>query len=124
MHPSIHLLRRNKALVLVVRLVPVAVLLLGLQLGRQLLQNRRKQLLPASLVLSVPVPHGNLHRVPAYRVREPTNVVVECCIMLVMHKAKHCHSTYNRALSRLRPAAHRLPQAGRSRARTVQRYPC
>jgi len=59
----------NEALVLVVCLVPVAILLLGLQLGRQLLEDNLEQLVPSCLVVCVTVPDSNLNRVPANRVR-------------------------------------------------------
>lgn len=62
------LLLGNEALVLVVRLVPVAVLFLRLQLWRQLLENCLEQLLASHLVVCIAVPHSNLDCVPANRV--------------------------------------------------------
>jgi hypothetical protein len=58
----------NEALVLLVRLVPIAVFLLWLQLLGQLLEDHLQQLLLARLVLCVTVPDRNLDRVPADRV--------------------------------------------------------
>lgn len=81
----------DEALVLVVRLIPVAVLLLGLKLGRQLLEDDLEQLLPSRLVVRVTSPYGNLHRIPADRVREATNVVVECCDTLASALLLHMH---------------------------------
>jgi hypothetical protein len=67
----------NEALVLLVRLVPVAVFLLRSKLIRQLLQDHRQQLLPPRLVLRVAGPDGDLYSVPANAVRDPADVVVE-----------------------------------------------
>ena len=64
---------------LVMRLVPVAVLLLGLELGRKLVKNDLKQLLSPSFVICITIPHRNLNRIPADRVRETADVVVEGC---------------------------------------------
>ena len=57
-------------------LIPIAVLL-GLELVGQLLEDDGEQLLLASLVVSVAVPDSNLDRVPADRVADAANVVVE-----------------------------------------------
>jgi hypothetical protein len=67
----------DETLVFLVRLVPVAVLLLWLQLIRQLLKNRLEQLLLARLILCISVPDCNLDRVPADRVRDAADVIVE-----------------------------------------------
>lgn len=82
------LLRRSKALVLFVRLVPVAVLL-RLQLFAQLLQDGLEQLLPPNLVVGVTIPYGDLNSVPADRIRNATNIVVERCLMLVDPATAH-----------------------------------
>jgi hypothetical protein len=63
--------------VFLVCLVPVAVLLLWLQFFRQLLQDRLEQLLLARFVLRISVPNRDLDRVPADRVGDAANVVVE-----------------------------------------------
>lgn len=67
----------NEPLVLLVRLVPVAVLLLRLQLLRQLLENHLQQLFLARLVLRITVPDRDLDRIPADGIREAADVVVE-----------------------------------------------
>ena len=69
----------NETLVLLVRLVPIAVLLLRPELFRQLIEDDLQKLLTAVLVLCVPVPHGNLYSIPANTVRDPADVVVEGC---------------------------------------------
>lgn len=58
----------DEALVLVVRFVPVAVLLLRLKLGRQLLEDDLEQLLPSRLVFRIAVPDSDLDRIPSDRV--------------------------------------------------------
>lgn len=68
----------DESLVLLVSLVPVAVFLLWLKLLRQLLEDRLQQLLFAGLVLCIAVPDRNLDRVPADRVRDAADVIVEC----------------------------------------------
>jgi len=67
----------DEALVLLVGLVPVAVFLLWLQLLGQLLEDHLQQLLLARLVLCVTVPDRDLDRVPADRVRDAADVVIE-----------------------------------------------
>jgi hypothetical protein len=67
----------DESLVFLVRLVPVAVFLLWLEFVRQLLQNRLEQLLLARLVVCVTVPDCNLDRIPADRVRDAADVIVE-----------------------------------------------
>jgi hypothetical protein len=70
------LLRCSKPLVLLVRLVPVTILL-RCQLSTQLLQDGLKQLLPAGFVVGIAVPDGDLHGIPADRVGDTANVVIE-----------------------------------------------
>lgn len=67
----------DEPLVLLVRLVPVAVFLLWHKLFRKLLENDLQQLLPAGLVLCVSVPDRDLDGVPADRVGDAADVVVE-----------------------------------------------
>ena len=62
----------DEPFVLLVRLVPVAVFLLWLQLLGQLLEDHLQQLLLARLVVRITVPDRNLDRVPADRVGEAT----------------------------------------------------
>lgn len=71
-----HLLGCSKSLVLLVRLVPVAVLL-GFQLRTQLLEDGLEQLLFAGLVVCIAGPDGDLHSVPADRVGDAADVVIE-----------------------------------------------
>jgi hypothetical protein len=113
----------DESLVLLVRLVPVAVFLLWLELVRQLLQNRLEQLLLARLVVCITVPDCNLDRVPADRVRNAADVIVEGWCILVGENKQVKADTYKLAWSRQHPAGRHRQQGDTSRARTVRPDP-